>query len=370
MNVINNTFNGVTYPVVIQTQQQADLFDKLMRRIRRVLDPSYKEALKEQDGDLFLSYSSLSKFMSSPLTFIYYKCVKPTLEKTETETLAMLEGNLLNTLILEPEKWDERYVEAKEGIELATNAKQKAFLEALAKLNSQNSEDIIQAYFEAGYAGSKVKDIDKKVAADLKSAKAIRDKYIDHFNLLVGIGDRQLINAGLAIKARTWDKLLRTNQASKRLIEGFTVTEKALVWEDEITGLKFRGYMDGAGSTPLIPSYELDLKKMPSANREVLRKKTKWEGWAIQAYLYKQALKSFGVPYFIMGLGTDYTACVRRVQDDELRDAEQRVNWTLGHFMSCVMQTAEGDYSCWHKSTDFYAEVRESPFATLGIFDY
>ena len=183
------------------------------------LNPNYiaqKEAYvtslqdKFSNGDLYLSYSSLSNFRKSPKHFIDYKLYG------NEDTDSILLGRLLHTLVLEPQKFNKKYAKAPE--------------------------------------------CDRRT----KEGKAI---YADFIKASEG---KTVISDTIYNQAVEMAISVLSNEQSKALIDGAIAKEKRIDWE--MFGFKFLSFLDGEGEDYVFDLKSMPDADPKKVQREILNR--------------------------------------------------------------------------------------------------
>ena len=288
----------------------ADFQKGLANRLEEVRDPKipdeWAQIVKdkiERDG---LSYSSLKRFRESPYAYVQYLIQQLEGEDDGEETESLYTGSLIDTLITEPHKFDERYFVVPEKVSRQSNqgkAVNELYEELADGKQVLTSEDLDDAYelVEALYLNEDAR------------------YYLDR------IHNPQLF---------------------------FSFVHKA-------TGLKIRGAFDWEG--PLKdprdhregPEYIVDLKTAADASSDGFPRKT-WAGdlWyrgQVGVYLlyYKSRWQFPDFYQVAVENKKPYNVNVFRVPDDYRKEAIDEVEFLLQSFKHCM------DNNLWHKSYNF-----------------
>jgi len=174
-----------------------------------------------------VSYSSLKHMLKSPLHFAYNRMHR------KPPTDAMIFGNLLDCLLLEPETYQDRYVIMPE-INRRTNVGKEeyaALMEEMAK----------------------------------NKTTAVKQEDVERAKLIV--------------------ETIKTNPKTKWLYEATTSVQKKLVWIDKKTGLEVIGYLDGEAEKETKPII-WDLKGTTDASQDAWERQAFNMGYHLQAGTY------------------------------------------------------------------------------------
>ena len=263
-----------------------------------------------QSDDYTLSFSSLSAFAISPAAFIAYK-----LQETKT-TKAMLLGELLHCLVLEPEKAGERYFIAPN-----VNGATKEGKEAWRKIYS---------------------DFVCEVGDDFKMKQ---DDIIAAVKQSTGT---TVIPATVNEEAKFRARRILSNRACRAVLDQITHTEKRVNFE--FCGINFRGVIDAKGHNIIA-----DLKNMPDATLDkatgsIWSRRLHW-----QAFGYNEAEGGRNTCHIIAVDGAGETS-VHAFNFRHLDSAERQMKRYCTEFKRCIiesfMDAAVWDMSqdCWLKS--------------------
>lgn len=292
-------------------------------------------------GDFTLSFSSLSAFAVSPRAFIAYKL------KERKETKAMRLGTAVHCLVLEPEKFRERYIVAKtvngatkEGkaywAELYQTYVGPAFDKALETQSNAIEPKPLPLWaleYEAGSV-SKIGDIQAAIYAATE------------VTVLDGVSHADALRRTNAVL---------NNRAARSVLDQLTQTERKITFEFE--GLSFRGMVDGDGPGALV-----DLKNCPDARVDKATRMIQDRNLHWQAFGYNTALGGNNACYIIAvdGIGE---VSVHRFSPGNLAQAEQQMADYCQHFKRCILES-RFDPNIWDSSQDFWLQ---SPLNEWGV---
>jgi hypothetical protein len=260
-----------------------------------------------QSGEYTLSFSSLSAFAISPRAFIAYKL------QERKSTPAMQMGEAVHCLVLEPEKFDERYFVAPE-----VNGATKEGKATWAKIY----EDFCGPLPDG--ATPKIEEI--------KAA------------ILAATGT--IVIAGKdASEARARARAVVNNRAARYVLDQITHTERRV--EFDFQGVKFKGMIDAHGKGIIA-----DLKNMPDATYDratmaIWGRRLHW-----QAFGYDAALNGGNACHIIAvdGIGE---VSVHRFAQHHLDRAEKQMKEYVYQFKRAVVESIF-EPSIWDASQEFW----------------
>lgn len=259
--------------------------------------PSWTDIIEGyKEGDAHLSYSSLKAFAESPRHFMRYKTEKRT-------SKAMDWGNLMHTLALEPETFEERYYT------IPPDAPKKP-TSAQLKAKKPSDKTLTQIEWWENFLSDK------------------------HGKEEVKFDDKTL--AERAVKA------LHSNKGCSFLFERIDEAEYKINWEYK--GFKWKGAIDiilGAGF-----GY-CDLKTIANAHPkkctwEIFDRKYHW-----QAYLYTRS-RGVKTPYYIVFIDKQLNITTIQLKESTILAAGEEINETIAKFKKCLF------FNEWDKSYDFH----------------
>lgn len=296
---------------------------------------------KLQSGDYTLSFSSLSAFAISPAAFIAYK-----LQEYKT-TKAMLMGELVHCLVLEPDEVLNRYHIAP-NVSGATaegkNAWAKLYLHFLNNaLDKGGITKEAETAIEAKLAG-----VTENKQGNLQAPKI--DDIIADVKAICGT---TIIPHTANEEAKFRARKLLTNRACRHVINQLTYTEKKITFE--FCGIKFRGVIDGGGNGIIC-----DLKNMPDATIE----KAQYAIWGRrlhwQAFGYNEAMNGGNECYILAVDGSGETS-VHWFSERNLMAAERQMKRYCQKFKECITESLF-DISVWDMSQDFWLRSEMNEF--------
>ena len=266
-----------------------------------------------QAGDFTLSFSSLTAFAVSPAAFIAYK-----LQETKT-TDAMLLGELVHCMVLEPEKMKERFHIAPDVNAATTEGKQ-----AWASLYMDFTGITLPHNKSGNYIIPKVADI----ITEIRNVQGVT-----------------VVPFKIADAAQFRARKLTTNRACRSILDEITYTEKKI--EFEFCGLNFRGVIDGGGAGLIV-----DLKNMPDATLEratsaIWGRRLHW-----QAFGYDKSLGGGNTCYILAVDGSGETS-VHAFNSRHLDNAHRQMTRYCYYFKQCITESLF-DAQIWDSSQDFW----------------
>lgn len=278
--------------ITIDITQPLSRKERILNRNCKVdLSPFRSFIEKMNAGDYHLSFTSLKEFSVSPLSFLRYKTGK----KEQTESMKF--GNLVHTLILEPEEFDNRYLILSKALPEYTWAKK------------ENRE---------------AKDIAESLAAS-KNMEVVTESDVD---------------SALDIK-----EAVLGNSFAGPLIQDCDVFEKKTTLS--LFDRKFVVKMDALKYA----SYVVDIKKVADARPEKLRWQMQRQKWHWQSFLYIMAanLSYYSHFYNVCVDGSMNVSVIRQSAYDMMK-AEAEIKEALQLLDTCII----GD--TWNYSLEFYTE--------------
>jgi len=254
-----------------------------------------------------LSFSSLNAFRRSPLDFIRYKL------GIRDETDAMVYGAMVHTLILQSHLFDEKYL---------------------------------------------IKD-DFAICQEIGGAKPrATNRYKEWFSAWeASAGDRIIVDQKDYLLAQSIATATKLNKASAKVLYGPEgqdgICEQSC--EMEYKNFIFRGFID-----KLFPTYAIDIKTCPDAEKKKFQRIILDKGYYIQAAIYKKFFPQIEEFYFI-AVDKIGGISVHRIEKGLMRQGMADFNELCNSFNHAYLTDA------FDRSFDFWAEVRENKWD--GIFD-
>lgn len=241
-----------------------------------------------------LSYSSMKAFMDSPKSFIQYKLGK------KEQTDSMLYGAMLHCLILEPEKFEERY---------------------LALDDTEMKEKIGGA---KPTATKQYKEWKAAVIANANGRTVISPSEMEHARIVA-------LN-------------VRNNRAAAPLIfsEG-AENEVGVEWE--FINFKFRGYIDRMKKG----KFKLDIKSMPDAQQRSAQRTIINERYYVQAAMYNEATGTDD-PFYIIAVDKKGGVSVHNLHKNLIAQGKEEYQNAVTAFNRCILKDK------WDESYEFWAE--------------
>lgn len=246
---------------------------------------------KIMSGEKSLSYSALSSFLDSPRHFKKYKTDQET-------TKAMIEGIRFHMACLEPDKFKEEYWVL-------------------------DDSEIIDELLDGGAKNPRVsKKYKEWLAEEMIGKEEGRKLDLEEFEMYMSMSEA-----------------IRTNSATKDLINNLETTEKRFKYEHD--GYVVSGSIDGYH-----PSYLIDLKKVADASYEKIKWDIRRKNYHMQAGLYCAAVN---VPvYYLIYVDKDCNITVVNLLEQTIEEGFNRFEFALAKFNEC----AETD--AWDSSYEFY----------------
>lgn len=245
--------------------------------------------LRHEDS---LSYSALSAFWESPKDFIDYKL------KDRITTPAMIFGSMLHCLVLEPDKFEERY-------------------------HCIDDQDIV-----AQIGGG-----------NPRNTKAYKEwKHV----AIAEAGDRILVTDKDHRDAKIMANNIKYNRASKKVLQAHPDREKPIEWEFE--NFRWRGIIDLDG-----PKSMADLKMVPDASQRKAQQTILRNGYHLQGAMY---LTGTGEPkpYYIICVDKKGGVSVHLLEDPLIDDGVKLYTKLVKHFNLCILEER------FNESYDFWAD--------------
>lgn len=256
-----------------------------------------------EDGDITLSFSSLRSFASSPKDFMAYKL------KKHEQTDAMLLGEVLHTIVLQPQEFDKKFFVINDT-EIMTQ---------IGGLKPRGTK---------AYKEWKQQELDKNAG-------------------------KVCIDSDIYLQAFDMRNALYENQISQRYLNRITSKEFEIKWN--FMDRDFRGFIDGANLVEdgcLI----MDLKKVVDAHPRKVERVIIEELYYMQLAMYKMGLKQnfdFDLELskcFVVSVDAKCHVSVNKIHPDLLKYGEQKLVYLLKKFNECTFKNK------WHEDYEFYSE--------------
>ena len=261
-----------------------------------VIITDFKQKLDQLIDDLMngrklLSFSSLKAFRNTPIDFVNYVLQKP--EQTD----AMFLGTVIHCLVLEPEKFAERYTVMDDTAKVAE----------IGGGNPRNTN--VYKEWKANFlANAKGKIITIKIH---EQAKAITNNII-------------------------------YNRAASKVLSLCPTREKYIEWQFKNFG--FRGYIDLYGEKVMA-----DLKLVPDASPRKAQR-TIMERWIYgQASMYLSA-EGLIVPFYIIAFDRKGGVSVHKIDKSLIEHGLEEYETVVDKFNECLLKEN------FNQSFDFWAE--------------
>jgi len=245
----------------------------------------------------------------------------------------MLQGSVFDCLVLEPEKFDERYFVDDPSVKLSSSS-QKKFAE---HINAGLSPE--EAYLKS-YAAKKITEaVKKKIDDILPTAKAYNEFFSKQ-------GNRQLVPYNIYQAAKLQSDCLECDPYTGKYIQ--QIRKEGQIQKGvnfEYKGFKFRGKLDAYVAN----EYTVDLKKVRSSNHYKMKWNVRDQKLDIQAVLYKIGTDSWQDPYYLLCVDNDFQTSVIELSTGTIKAAQSRLNYYLEHFERCLITED------WNNSFNYYA---------------
>jgi len=257
-----------------------------------------------ESRELSLSFSAINNFMKSPRHFLSYKL------KTFEPTAAMIEGDMIDTLLTEPDEIENRFLILPDECSFASHAGLTAYCDLLG----------IERYE------------DDKVAE--------RKKYVRQQLEQV---EKRMIPEKTFMNAKEIARHVANNDASRWILDSCTETQKEVSFS--AFGWDWRGKLDVYGESVLVA----DLKLTVDAEYRRFHRQIENMG-----YLYQAAIYTIGagidLPFFFCGYDRKGHVCVIEIPKAVLFQQWERLKYVMEKWERCI---ALGE---WGKSFDFWAK--------------
>lgn len=246
-----------------------------------------------------LSYSALINFAKSPRHFIEYK-----LRKKE-RTPAMIFGSMLHCLVLEPDKFEERYFLMDDT-------------EIIAQIGGGNPRGT-KAYKEWK-------------AGELEEAQK---------------SGKEVVMPPETLKARLMASQVNNNYVAAKKMSKCEFREVKL--EFKYGGYSFMGFVDAMGD-----AISIDLKSCPDADPRKFQRKVIDMGYHIQGALYGIDMPDHD--FYNIAVDGSGNVSVHQYASDLLNFGREKLDLLLAKFNECV------EKNLWHLSHEFWAERGDGVF--------
>lgn len=269
-----------------------------------------------QEGNFTLSFSALSAFAESPRQFIAYKL------RERVTTPAMILGEAVHCLVLEPEEFNKRFYIAPD-VNAATKDGRAAWVKMhedfLGPMENEKMKkgEIVDAIYNA----SKVRIIDAKIYANAEMRA------------------RQII----------------TNKASAFVLSKIESTELKVT--TEIEGIKFRGVIDAYGETEKVIA---DIKNVPDATWTAAQRMVWTRALHWQAYIYDRS-KDGGHDCYIIAVDPLGEVSVHGFAEHHLVKASREIGEYITRFKECIF-LSHTEPEIWDSSQEFWLTSAFNPY--------
>ena len=256
------------------------------------------------DGSKTLSFSSLKAFRNSPNDFIDY------VFREKKQTDAMLLGTLIHCLVLEPEKFEERYT----------------VLDDEAKCIE--------------IAGTDWQEEGKKP----RSTKKYKEWKAEFLSTCTG----EVIPLNQFQQATIIAANITHNRAAKKILNLCPNREVRLEWKFKNFG--FTGYYDAGGS-----KIRVDIKKVPDASPRAAQRTIISMWYHGQAAMYLTADGTF-LPFYIICCDAKGGVSVHKLDKSLIEQGLEDYSNVVDKFNECLLKES------FNQSYDFWAESYDGIF--------
>lgn len=244
------------------------------------------------DGSKTLSFSSLKAFKNSPADFIDY-CFR---EKVQTD--AMLLGALIHCLVLEPDKFDERYT-------------------------VMDDTDIMNQLADSG---------------NPRNTKIYKEWKADFLSKCIGV----TITLKMKQQAEIIAGNITHNRASKKILNLCPNREQKIEWQYKNFG--FKGYYDLGGE-----KIRADIKKVPDASPRAAQATIIKMWYFGQAAMYLTA-EGIKLPFYIICADAKGGVSVHKLDRSLIEQGLEDYANLVDKFNECLLKEN------FNQSYDFWAE--------------
>ena len=249
-------------------------------------------------GEKSLSYSSLKAFKESPNDFVDY------VFKEKKQTDAMFFGVVLHCLVLEPEKFEERFL-------------------------------VIQ---------------DEEICNQIGGAKPRSTKFYKEWKdgLIAKNPKKEIVSFQVYQSANAIAWNVKTNRASAKILSLCPQREQGIEWEYK--NFKFRGFIDANGQKIMA-----DLKVVVSASPRKAHRTIIDMSYYLQAAMYLVGVGVI-VPYYIICADRKGGVSVHKLDKHLIEHGLDEYEKLIDKFIECLLKES------FNQSYDFYAEGRDGIF--------
>lgn len=261
-------------------------------------------------GNYTLSFSALSAFAISPRAFIAYKL------QERKQTKAMVMGEAVHCLVLEPDHFNDRFFIAPE-------------------VNGATKEG--KAVWHKIYC-----DFVTDVPAD-----EFKMKIDDIINAIKSACNVTVLPATSHNEAKMRANALVNNRACRSVLNQISSTEIALPDGFKIGGITFKGRIDGKGDGVIC-----DVKNVPDATLQkavgsIWSRRLHWQMFAYDAAF------NYGHTCHILCVDGAGETSAHAFSESHLMSAEKQIKKYVQHFKQAVFES-EFDSGIWDMSQDFW----------------
>ena len=285
------------------------------------LDAAKREqmAMEYLSGRRKLSYSSFEKFTEAPNFFL-----RDRLDVKKQSTVAMTQGKVFHSLVLEPSKFNDEYVVDYKG-KKPSSAQQIEFLAGFDK--AKDDAGLIE-FYRSIYAAKGKKDDDV-----LQAARDLIAEYAPYLAFKKANEGKTVISESMLQKQLVLAQAVIINPTAGKLVQRLIAEGKPEHRvEFKYRDLDWVGYLDGYH-----PEFIIDLKKNTDASPKKVARQIEFDGWAWQAAFYSLATDGFDKPYYLIAVDNDAQVSVTNISKEQRILAMRNINWYMNHFEQCLL---------------------------------
>ncbi len=194
---------------------------------------------------IYLSYSGLSRLMYSPAAFYKHYVLN---QKDDTDTPASIEGSLVHCLLLEPDKFEEKYLIC--NIKFPSDNLRKVIDNIfLYKTQNLDTRILLEDYQEEIFENLRICDLYQKMNDNVKLSKVLTEEnkvYFAYLNMSMG---KVVITQEMYNEAQLAVDTIRNNEKVSHYLglnEREVYSELSLQTDGNIEGFSFglHGFLD------------------------------------------------------------------------------------------------------------------------------
>ena len=244
-----------------------------------------------------ISWTALKHFKRSPKHYLEYLAQKQRIKQgLEKPTEAMILGSAFHCLVLEPEKFNEKFI-VSPSFDRRTKDGKEAF--ATFEKESEGKEILMQPAFE--------------------NAKNMAEA---------------------------------TRFSAKKYIDGLQAVEQELRWQHE-SGISVLSYVDGIGG-----DYYVELKSCQDASPVNFQRKAFYDGYIHQVSLYGEGIRRMTapIPGFVIACESSrpYGVSINKVSEAMQEKYYREVHHFINEFAEWAEEQPAGDYQYWEQFNGYY----------------